>query len=159
MSLPPVTHTLSNDLNPFALTPKGMAGIVMAQLSSVELILSGTGLFSGTASILSRLWRINSHSSVGRSCVLSGVDTMLCGMLQFWTQPLSATHPLQQKSLECLASWQLGSSKTSLGLPVLRKLLYPRSSRLTDWTKLHDKAQTQWGRRLFTRENRIIFWN
>lgn len=41
---------------------------------------------------------------------------MLCGMLQFWAQPLSATHPLQQNSLECLTSWQLGSSKTSLGL-------------------------------------------
>lgn len=50
---------------------------------------------------------------------------VLCGMLQCWTQPFSATHPLHQNSLECLTAGQLGSRKTSLGLHVLRKLLYP----------------------------------
>lgn len=62
---------------------------------------------------------------MGTSCVLSGVDTVLCGMLQSWTQTLSAIHPPQQNSLECLRAWQLGSRKTSLGLHVLRKLLHP----------------------------------
>lgn len=143
-----------------------MVIITTTQLcSSVELNISRNESFFCSIYI-HQPWRTDSHSSVGRSCVQSGVDTVLGGKwnegLQLsCTQPLPATHslrhlhriPFQQSSLECPVVQQLGSKETQTSVcKCLANLCIPIPSvSLAEPNFRIDKAQIEGRRRLFIR--------